>query len=120
MKFEIGDYNALRAALARMCAGLAEASVPEGTVFDSKLVANELVINALRYGGGRAYFSFRAGENGVRISVRSEIAFRPPETVSRTDPQAERGRGLYLVDMLAGDRDYSEEEGVIVVVPIKK
>lgn len=120
MYFEIDGHNALKQALERMCAELSTEDVPETAVFDSKVVASELVNNALRYGGGRAYFSAERTGDEIRICVRSEIAFRPPERSVCSDTDAERGRGLFLVDALAVRRAYSEKEGVIAVLSAKE
>ena len=40
MYFEIGDHAALQAALDTMCTRLSKENIPEGVVFDSKLVVN--------------------------------------------------------------------------------
>ncbi len=111
----VRDFDALRRALDGMTKALSE---PADRLFDSRLVARELLTNALRYGGGEAYFSFERVEGGVRISVRSANDFRPPEKVLPASAEAEGGRGLYLVDALSSARRYSEEEGIVVIVPI--
>ena len=119
MYFEIDGHSALKAALKEMCAELAEENVPAGKVFDSKLALNELVINALRYGGGRAYVSAEMRKGEIRITVRSEIAYCPPEESVCPDARAEHGRGLYLVDALCTSRAYSEQEGICIVLRIE-
>ena len=79
MKFQVDDIRALRAALESMCSALEAQSVPENAVFDCKLVANELLINALRHGGGHALFTAETQADEVVIRVRSGSDFRPPE-----------------------------------------
>ncbi len=118
MYFEIDGYNALKQALHRMCEAFIAAHVPEGAVFDSKVVANELLTNALHHGGGRAYFTVERSGNEIRIAVRSENEFRPPERSVCSGEDAERGRGLYLVDALASRRIYSEKDGICVILRI--
>ena len=115
---EILDYNAMKTALARMCACFAAENVPENAVFDSKLVALELLANALQC-GGRAYFTFERRGDEIRITVRGEREFRPPEKTDRVDVDAERGRGLFLVDALSAERNYSAENGISVVILIR-
>ncbi len=119
MFFQVDDFNALHSALARMCAALQAEAVSEDAVFNCRLVANELLVNALEYGGGSAAFSVRREGDTLRISVRSAVAFRPPETPVCSDLTAERGRGLFLVDALSEAREYSEREGICVVVRLK-
>ena len=120
MYFEIGDHAELARALDRLTGGLAAQKVPEGTVFDSKLVVNELVINVLRHGGGRAFLRVRLSEGELLVSVRGENDFRPPET-SRCSPVCEEcGRGLFLVDAISSRREYSKEDGITVTLKVQK
>ncbi len=118
MKFEIDDFASMKAALERICAAFEEEEVPEGAVFNCKLVANELLTNALRYGGGRARLQVVRMGSEIRISVKGEIDFVPPEKSSCSGVDAERGRGLYLVDAVSESRLYSKEEGICVTVKI--
>ena len=120
MYFEIDDYNALKAALNSLCRGLSERDIPQETVYDSKLVADELLSNALRHGGGKAYFSVDVEEDMISLSVRSVHAFRPPDKSILSGREAEHGRGLYIVDALVETRRYSEEGGTSVVIRIRK
>lgn len=119
MKIQVDDMGALRAALERMCDALKAQCVPEGTVFDCKLVANELLVNALRHGGGCAQFTAELLDGEVVIRVRSNSLFFPPEHPVCSDVNAECGRGLFLVDALSASRTFSEEEGICVVLRIE-
>ena len=119
MIVKIDDYNALKLALRRMGAEFFADDDPDGAIFDSKLVASELVTNALRYGGGSARLLVERTGGDLHISVRGEKDFRPPKESACSDPTAERGRGLYLVDALCISRDYSEENGVHVVIRLR-
>ena len=118
MDFEVDGYDALRRALARMCDALTREDVPDDAVFNCRLVANELLVNALEYGGGSASFGVRRDGDLLRISVRSVVRFRPPETSCCSDVTSERGRGLFLVDALSESRAYSDEEGICVLVKL--
>ncbi len=113
MRFEIGSYTALKEALIRVCAEMNGAS-PE-VVFDCKLVIDELVSNVLQHGGGRAVLTVERGR-AIRISVRGENKFRPPEKSTLSPADAERGRGLYLVDALVASRTYSDKDGITVII----
>ena len=120
MYFEIDDYNALKAALNTLCSGLVQRDVPQETVYDSKLVADELLSNALRHGGGKAFFSVDVEDDVISLSVRSLHSFRPPEESFLVNMEAESGRGLYLVDRIVEARGYSEEGGTSVIIRIRK
>ncbi len=116
MRFEIDSFSALKRAIIAVCAELCGA--PHETVFDCKLVIDELVSNVLQHDGGRAYLDVEL-EECIRISVRGEKDFRPPEKSTLSPPDAERGRGLYLVDALVLSRTYSPEKGITVLLPLR-
>ena len=118
MERRIDDINALTNALQNMCAELH--GLDEELLFDIRLVASELLSNALRYGGGCERFSCVRTAGEVRISVKSKAPFCPPERSVCSPVTAERGRGLYLVDTLSTVRTYSEEEGICVILAIEK
>lgn len=120
MYFEIDNYNALKAALNTLCTRLTQKDVPQETVYESKLVADELLSNALRHGGGKAYFSVCLDGDMISLSVRSLHAFRPPDESVLVNREAENGRGLYIVDRIVETRGYSEEGGTSVVIRIRK
>lgn len=119
MYFEIDDFNALREALHRMCLQFAAESIPDDTVFNSKLVADELLSNVLQHGGGRAYFIATCEGNEIRLSVRGSNGYRPPEKSTCADILAESGRGLFLVDRYCERREFNEVEGIRVFIKIK-
>ena len=120
MFFEIDDLNTLKTAIAQMCSVFRNDEIPEGAVFDCKLVAKELLSNALRYGGGSARFKFERSGDEIRISVKSANDFVPPKTSVCSEVTAERGRGLFLVDSVSTARRYSKEEGICVIVKISE
>ncbi len=119
MNWQVSNFHTMRAALRKMCLALEQDAVAENSVFDCKLIASELLCNALRYGGGCTAFEaeLRADER-VFIRVRSANNFCPPASVQCSDADAEQGRGLFLVDALSESRTFSEEEGVCVLVRI--
>ena len=118
MNCEVDDFRELREALEKMCAALERDAVPANAVFDCKLVASELLCNALRYGGGCTTFCAEKRENEVVIRVRSANNFRPPEHSACSSVDAERGRGMFLVDALTVSRTFSEKDGICVIVRI--
>lgn len=119
MYFEIDDYNTLRAALNEMCSAFSCAKMSEETVFDSKLVAAELLSNVLQHGGGRAVFLAERVGDEIRLCVKGENGYRPPEKSACADVLSESGRGLYLVDRFCERRDYTPQEGIRVFLKIR-
>ncbi len=120
MYFEIGDHAELARALDSLTGGLEAEKVPEGVVFDSKLVANELVINVLRHGGGRAFFRAELLGDELLLCVRGENDFQPPAVSCCSAVGDECGRGLFLVDAVCSRREYSEKDGITVYINVKK
>lgn len=119
MDFEIGDYNALRKALHEMCLSLSAEKISEDALFQTRLVADELLSNVLQHGGGRAYLRAEREGDTIALSVRGSAGFCPPEeSALPKDLFAERGRGLFLVDSICIRREYSEEEGIRVFIKI--
>lgn len=119
MYFEIGDFNALRTALHEMTRILSEEHFSEETVFDCKLVASELLSNVLQHGGGRAVFLVEREGGELRLCVKGENGYRPPEKSACADVLAESGRGLFLVDSFCERRDYTAAEGIRVFLRVK-
>ncbi|MFI6733605.1 ATP-binding protein [Nonomuraea sp. NPDC050451] len=66
----------------------------------AELLVSELVANALDHAHGQVHLSFSA-ENGL---LRCEVEDENPQlpTLRTVDLDAERGRGLFLLDMLSG------------------
>lgn len=119
MYFEIDDYNALRAALKEMCLALSR-ELTADDVFESKLVADELLSNVLQHGGGRARFLVEREGDELRMCVKGENAYRPPEESFCADVLSERGRGLFLIDSYCVRREYDEADGIRVYLKLGK
>ncbi|MBP3434030.1 MAG: hypothetical protein J6K50_02030, partial [Clostridia bacterium] len=54
MIFEVKNYAAMQDAISQFCRFLVSENVSSESVFDSRLVANELVSNVLRHSDGEA------------------------------------------------------------------
>lgn len=70
---------------------------------DLVLVVNELVTNAIRYGGG-GLVNVMVTTRGDGVSVRVYDGAAAPPTLKDPDEAAEDGRGLRLVDELCAHR----------------
>lgn len=115
MRYTVDSYNALRIALQKIAQELS--FLPEEVLFDGKLVIDELATNVLQHGGGRAHIRVECGEE-LLIAVRGDRAFRPPEESVCSPLDAEQGRGLFLVDALTVRREYSDEDGICVILDL--
>lgn len=119
MIFEIDNYSSMQDAIARFCLFLSQNEVPDERVFDSRLVANELVGNVLRHAQGRARLHGEIREGFVELAVFSSVSFTPPKTTQQADLYAEHGRGLYLVDSVCHERTTTKDGGILVRIRIK-
>ena len=119
MIFEIDDYSSMQDAITRFCLFLSQNKVPDERVFDSRLVANELVGNVLRHAQGRAKLHGDIREGFVELVVFSSVAFIPPTTAPKADLYAEHGRGLFLIDSVCYERKTTKDGGILVRIRIE-
>ncbi len=77
------------------------------------LLTSELVTNALKHGQGSPSLTVDAGELHVRVEVGDDEPRPPVRTTA--DPDAESGRGLFIVDALASAWGVDEQpDGKVV------
>lgn len=119
MVFEVKNYAAMREAIESLCRFLSEQCVPSESVFDSKLVASELVGNVLRHSQGTATLCGEIKDGFVELHVLSDVTFIPPIISQKAEVYAEQGRGLFLVDSVCHERKTSEEGGIFVRIKIR-
>ncbi|MEU6525527.1 ATP-binding protein [Streptomyces sp. NPDC046924] len=101
----IADGDARRVQMARrVTAARLRYCGLESLVDDATLIVSELVTNAIQHSGGtQITFNLTVDGGFLRISVHDEMPGRP--VVRNTDDDAERGRGLFLVQCLTAAHD---------------
>ena len=119
MAYEVYSHDSLKAAVDNACDFLLSHAITKEKVFDCKLVAYELLANALEHSGGKAWLEVCLEENHIHIIVRAERAYIPPEKGVCPSLEEERGRGLYLVDSLSEKRMFTENSEIKVVISRK-
>ena len=119
MQFEIKDVTSMQTALEELCRFLDECRVSQERIFDSRLVASELVGNVLRHAGGMAWLMGEIKDGFVELRVRSERTFIPPATSVCSTVYSEHGRGLYLVDSVCLERSLGEDGAIVVKIEMK-
>ena len=119
MAYQIKDIQSLRNAVNELCAYLNGQGVSAEGVFDSRLVANELLGNVLQHGDKQAEFCYEINDGHVHITVRSKTAFIPPKQSVCSSVYAEHGRGLFLVDSVCVERIVTEDGGIAVRIKIR-
>ncbi len=120
MVIKVTDLKTLQTALETLCEFLSSRNLPSDCVFDSKLVACELLGNVLRHSTGNAELHGAVGEEFVELKIKAERIFQPPKESQCSDVFAESGRGLYLVDSVCAERTWTENGEIFVKIKIKK
>lgn len=113
MTYEIINYATLRRAVDELCNFLFAQNVASDRVFDSKLVAYELLGNVLKHADGNAKLHFGLTPDFVELKITATELFFPVKRDSCSDVYAESGRGLFLVDQVA-ERFITEDGGMLI------
>lgn len=117
---KVKNLTELQAALDAFTDYLTAWRVSAETVFDSRLVACELLANELKHAREETGMRSRMENGFIELKVFSKRGFEFPENVVCSDVYSESGRGLFLVKELCGERIYSEENGIRVLLRIKE
>ena len=120
MFFKVKNYATMQTALEKLCEYLAEMGISEEQIFDSKLIACELLGNVLKYTDGESGLHGEIKDGFIGLKIISERYFALPETIVCSDVLCEHGRGLYLTSKLCDGRITSDEEGISVLLKIEK
>ena len=118
MFFKIKNHVELQLALEGLSRFLLERAVSEERVFDSKLVACELVGNVLKHAEGVAELRGEIKDGFLELKIVSEKVFAFPEKVLCSDVYSEHGRGLFLVKQICNERIYSDTDGIKVLIEL--
>ena len=100
MIFEIDNYKSLKNTLESLCEFLRLEKISQEVIFNSKLVACELLGNVLKHSDGKATLKGELKEGMLELAILSQFPFFPAE-VELPDLFSEHGRGLYLAKKLS-------------------
>lgn len=117
---KVKNLAAAQSALDGLCDFLIGKAISAETVFDSRLVACELLSNVLKHAQGESGIQSRIKDGFVEMKVLSTHMFEIPKTIVCSDVYCESGRGLYLVNELCEGNIFSEKDGMRVLIRIKK
>ena len=117
---KIKNTAALQEALIELTDFLESVGVSEEQIFDSKLVACELLSNVLRHTEGETGIQSEIKDGHIEMKILSETFFALPETIRCSGLFSEHGRGLFLVNELSEGNFFSEKDGIRVLLKIKK
>ena len=118
MVYEVVNFITLKQAVDELCAFLLSENVSPERIFDSKLVAYELLGNVLKHADGNAKLGFRLSEDFVELTIHSAVSFYPEGKGRCSDVFAENGRGLFLVDRVA-ERSLCEDGGMLIRIKLR-
>ena len=118
MVFKIESYDALRASVEDFCGYLTVRKVPQGSIFDCKLVLYELLGNVLKHGNGKAEVRCVIEGNFVEMQISSEGTLALPRHTPCADVYAENGRGLFLVESVCFERAVTADGGILVRIKV--
>jgi len=116
------EFSAVRAAIAQVRAWLAERGLPEAELGAWELALVEAANNAVKYAAPAArevpvLIEVSAGEHEVEVRVTDHTAgFDWPVEIKLPEPDAEHGRGLYLMQSLTDEIFYLRHPGQNVLV----
>ena len=119
MIFEIQNYQTLRSAVDALCEFLSSENVPSERIFDSKLVAYELLGNVLKPSQGGAKLHGALNDGFVELKFISQTPFALPTVAQCAEVHAEHGRGIYLVDSVCAERHTAEDGSILVRIKIR-
>ena len=119
MKIEVENRLMLKSALYALCEFLTDNGVSTERVFDSKLIASELVGNIFTPSTGKASMVVELLDGFVELEIGSTAPFTPPKETKLVEVLSEHGRGLYLVDALCYERLQTEDGAIKVRIKIK-
>ena len=118
MVYEIIDVETMQERILQFCEFLRAHNVSPDHIFDSRLVASELVGNVLKHARGVATLHGTVSDTFVEIHVTSTEKFTPPPISRCSDAYCEHGRGLFLVDSVCEER-ITTENGILVKIRIR-
>ena len=116
MKIEVLNRLMMKSALCTLCEFLSENGVSPEKVFDSKLIASELVGNVFTHSTGKASMEVSVLNGFIEMQISSTVSYTPPKKTELVEVLSEHGRGLYLVDTLCYERLHAENGAIIVRV----
>lgn len=120
MLLKVKSSEDLQTVLEELRIFLTEAQLLEDIIFESKLVACELLGNVLRHAGGETALYCQTDGDCVEMKIYSEREFFLPETIVCSNERAENGRGLFLVNEICQGQMTSEKDGIRVRICVKK
>ena len=120
MILKVNDLKDLQEAMESLCDFLLRFQIPSESIFDSKLVVSELIVNILKHSEGMASLHTEVKDGLINLKITSTNPYVLPEKSVCSDVFAEHGRGLFLVDSVCLTRTQTPDGEILVTLAIKK
>ncbi|MBQ8284010.1 MAG: ATP-binding protein [Clostridia bacterium] len=120
MFFDVENHATLQRAVNTLCEFLLAQNVSSDDIFDSKLVACELLGNVLRHANGKARLCGEIKDGFLELKILSDSPFYPLEKQPCAEVYSEHGRGLFLVRSVCEERVFVDEDGIRVLIKINR
>jgi anti-sigma regulatory factor (Ser/Thr protein kinase) len=120
---DAADVEAVRRSRHEFAAHVRQRAVDPGDVGVAEVAFSELVGNVHQHVGGPAWVSLDWSDDNPVLTVRDLGPGFNPKPGRRADPAQPSGRGLYLVQQLAGDVTVQRDltgACVSVTLPIRR
>lgn len=118
--FKVTNSAMLQAALEELTSFLDEMGIDGERIFDSKLVACELLGNVLRHTDSETELRGEVKDGHIELKITSNSPFKAPKKIVCSDVFCECGRGLFLVNELCEGQIFSETDGIRVRLRMEK
>lgn len=118
--FKVTNSMTLQAALEELTSFLDEMGIDGERIFDSKLVACELLGNVLRHTDGETELRGEVKDGNIELKITSDFPFELPGKIVCSEAFCEHGRGLFLVNELCEGQVFSESDGIRVRLRMEK
>ncbi len=115
----VGNIAAMQKALQTLTEFLAREGVPAEKIFDSKLIACELLSNVLRHTDSSTKLHGEIKDGHIELKIFSKELFEAPKQIVCSEVFCENGRGLFLVQELCEGKMTFETDGIRVRIRIK-
>ena len=117
--FRVVNPAEIQIQLEKLAEYLLLAGVSGEKIFESKLVACELLANVLCHAKEETGLQGEVKDGYIEMKILSKKPFELPQKITCSDIFCERGRGLFLVKELCEGQVFSEKGGIRVKIKIK-
>lgn len=118
--FKVTNSKTLQAALEELTSFLGRMGIDGERIFDSKLVACELLGNVLRHTDSETELRGDVKDGHIELKIMSDSPFEAPQKIVCSDAFCEHGRGLFLVNELCEGQIFSDSDGIRVRLRMEK